>query len=127
MELAILVPVLVALVAPLGAYLLAARKMSGRIGTSDVADLWAESKSMRNDYRERLHRSDERVDELEERISKLEGLNQSLAADNANLRQEVEALRGQVATFKLTITELETTIHELRDQKKVLEKEVDNG
>ena len=119
MEWTFIVPVLIAAIAPLGAYLLAARRMSGKIATSDATDLWAESKDIRTDYRLRLEESNQRVEALEKRIDKLEDLNTSH-------RHEIEALKGQIATFQLTIKEMETVIYNLRQDKAVLEKEIDN-
>lgn len=62
------VPVVVALLAALGGWLVAARRLSGRIATSEAADLWKEAGAIRNDYRARLAMSDERVKDLELRL-----------------------------------------------------------
>lgn len=79
--------VLTALVSALGAYILAARRMSGRIETSAAKELWDESAAMRVDYRDqiaglRLHIADledaareckAKVDALEATIRGLRG------------------------------------------------------
>jgi len=40
--------IIVAFIGPIGAYFLAARKMSGNVGTSEAEQLWAESKAIRD-------------------------------------------------------------------------------
>ena len=114
-----LIPIIIAAAAPLAAYLLAARRMSGKIATSDASELWAESRSMRDEYRTQLSASSERVKLLEQRIDKLEDT-------NTGYRHEIEALKGQIATFQLTIKEMETVIFGLRANKVELEKEIES-
>lgn len=66
------VPVVVALLAALGGWLVAARRLSGRIATSEAAELWKEAGAIRNDYRARLAMADERTRELEVRLRECE-------------------------------------------------------
>jgi len=63
--------IIVALAAPVGAYLVAARRFSGKIETSDAKDLWKEAASLRK-------WSMERIQQLEARIEALEKENQGL-------------------------------------------------
>jgi len=66
------VPLAVALIAPVGAYLVAARKMSGRIASSEASQLWDESRSIRDDYRGRLQEANARIAELEGQVAVLQ-------------------------------------------------------
>jgi chromosome segregation ATPase len=116
---AIVVPVLLAVIAPIGAYLLAARKMSGKIGTSDATELWRESKSIRDDYRTRISGLVERIRELELRSDKLEDMNTVLVRENNRLATKVTELEELVTSLRKTITSLENVI---TAQEKELEK-----
>lgn len=76
--------IIVAALAPLGTYLIARRRMSGSVESSEAVELWKESSAMRKDYRILLERADARITALEGRISILEEL-------NAELRLRLEA------------------------------------
>lgn len=110
MEWGILVPLAVALVAPVGAYVLAARRMSGKIATSDAARLWDESRDIRDDYRQRLLSAAERHVALEQRVATLEGKNNELVRENYEFNSKVLACEGTVAQLRETITTLQATI-----------------
>jgi chromosome segregation ATPase len=110
MEPAILIPVAVAIVAPLGAYLLAARRMSGKVQTSDAGELWAESRAIRDDYRNRLLDAADRSRDLEARVAKLENSNNELNRENFALQNKVLALERLVTELRDTITKLQATI-----------------
>ena len=56
--------IVVALIAPIGAYILAARKMSGKIATSEATDLWAESRSIREWALQRIEAADKEILDL---------------------------------------------------------------
>jgi hypothetical protein len=90
------VPIVVAVVAPIGAYLLAARKMSGKVSTSDATQLWKEAGAIRDDYRGQLQLADARVQNLEVRIGRLEDQNDLLANDNRALRIKVSELEREL-------------------------------
>lgn len=112
----ILGPAMLAVIAPILAYLAAARKFSGKIETTDADQLWAEAGAIRNDYKVRLHQADERILSLEGRTAKLEGVNTELANENRTLRQKVETLEWTVDNQRTTIEGHERTIAELRRQ-----------
>ena len=97
-NLAVIVPFFVAIVAPVGAYLLAARKMSGKVATSDASDLWAESRSIRDDYRSRILW-------LEERVVVLEEGNATLVKEALGCQSKILALETLVAQLRATIAE----------------------
>lgn len=81
--------VLAALVAPLVTYLVAKRQRSGKIVTTEAAQLWNESTAMRRELRETVGRLEERVRELErERAICYERI-EVLEAELANLRRRV--------------------------------------
>lgn len=107
----VVVPIGVALLAAAGAFFAAIRRMSGKIATSEAAQLWAESASIREDYRVKAERNGERIARLEERLALCEKDNNKLSKDNlvlmvkiaecertiAVLREENTALREQIA------------------------------
>lgn len=74
-----------ALAAPIGAYLVAARRFSGKIKTSEAEELWAEARSIRQDSARRLETLNAVVERLEARVGSLE-------AENAGLRRRVTEL-----------------------------------
>lgn len=78
------VPILVAAVAAAGTYLVARQKSSGRIGTSEASDLWAESQAIRRELRDEVTalRNQIRSDEDE------------CARQITLLQQQIAALRG---------------------------------
>ena len=82
-----LVPIIVALIAPLAAYLGIARKLSGRIAHSDAEQLWEEARVMREEYRTRAL-------ECELEIKKLRDELQTCTTRNTTLRRENRRLRN---------------------------------
>lgn len=73
------IAILAAIAAPLGAYLVAARRFSGRIESSDAKELWEESRSIR-DW------SQDRIKELTREV--------------AQLREELRVARGRIAELE---------------------------
>lgn len=63
---------------PFLAYLLAVRKTSGRIKSSDASELWEEAASIRRECAERVRA-------LEARVRELEDINMRLQAENYRL------------------------------------------
>lgn len=68
--------IVIALVAPVGAYILAARQMSGKIATSEAKQLWEESRAIREwstteikSLRDSLSASLSRISELEKQLN----------------------------------------------------------
>jgi hypothetical protein len=82
-----LVAIIVALIAPIGAYLLAARKMSGKINTSEATDLWAESKAIRDWSAERLKACDEEIAALRTALSSALSRIDALEKENNRLKE----------------------------------------
>lgn len=96
MSTAIGVAVLAAVFGPLLTYLAAARQLSGRVATSDASSLWAESASIREDYRTRITELNGVVDRCEKRIEELEKRNAELAKENNNLHNVIAKLEKEL-------------------------------
>jgi predicted RNase H-like nuclease (RuvC/YqgF family) len=92
LDLTVISPIVIAAIAPLGAYLLAAHRMSGRVDTSTASELWGEARSIRDDYNVQLKRANERVRDLESRVEKCEGQNYDLVRENYQLKAKVREL-----------------------------------
>lgn len=114
---------LAAVVGPLVAYMTAARKLSGRIGTSEASQLWAESKVLRDDYREQLDATNRRQAKLEERVAQLEAANTELAKENIKLKLEaleaertIDDLRERVEALEVENTQLKEHIRALEER-----------
>lgn len=83
----------VAVIGPLGAYLLAARRFSGKIASSDATDLWAESRSIRE-------WSQNQLDQLTARVRVVENENTALREQVANLSKQLEHANKRVAELE---------------------------
>lgn len=79
------VAIIVALAAPIGAYLVAARRFSGKIKTSEAEELWAESRAIRQDSAKRIRILNGVVERLETRVGSLEAENERLLRRIAEL------------------------------------------
>jgi peptidoglycan hydrolase CwlO-like protein len=89
----------VGILSALGAYLAAVRRFSGKIGSSDAAQLWLESASIREDYRARIQA-------LEQRLSVVETQNTDLAIVNNDLVQQVRDLKDTITALRQEIVAL---------------------
>lgn len=78
-----LVTVTVAALGALGAYIAAAKKLSGKINTSEASQLWEESRSIRDDYRDQLKVANDTIKDLRDRIKLLEEQIRSLKRGDA--------------------------------------------
>lgn len=91
-------------------YLLAVRRFSGEIDTSEAQQLWNEARAIRDDQRVKLDRSDERSLSLEIRVAKLEDRNNDLTTENLHLRAEVEECKRLGERMRERIAELEAEL-----------------
>jgi uncharacterized coiled-coil DUF342 family protein len=82
-----------ALLAPIGAYLLAAKKMSGRISTTDADQLWEEAGEIRKDYRDQISSLRREIDELRKFVSSQQDVIASLRTTNAELLNRLQDQR----------------------------------
>lgn len=80
------VALFIALIAPVGAYLVASRKLSGQIKDSDATELWAESKSIREWATQRIKELNAHIDLLELRLAEVERQNFDLVEENRKLK-----------------------------------------
>jgi chromosome segregation ATPase len=101
------------ILAPVLTYVVATRRMSGKIATSDATDLWKESADIRDDYRDRLQHANDRQVNLEARQAALEARNNELGRENVILQGQIHACERLGDELRATITSLEATIREL--------------
>lgn len=90
----------VALIGPLGAYLIAARRFSGKITSSDARDLWAESRSIRQWSQKQLDALTATVARQEQRIRTVEQENTHLRATVSDLTAQLEHAEARVADLE---------------------------
>jgi chromosome segregation ATPase len=112
----IIVALISVLVTGMVTFFVAARRMSGKIATSDASDLWDESKSIREDYRDQLSAANKRLIDLEVRTAKLESRNNDLERENWELRKQIVTLESQVADLQKVIDSLQETIESQRSE-----------
>jgi predicted nuclease with TOPRIM domain len=90
------------------------RRLSGKVRTSDAAQLWDESRSIREDLQKRNEFLTQRVDDCGDRIDRLEKAADRLDKVNHELRGENKALTKLVHAHEETIRLLQTDNKELR-------------
>lgn len=96
---AVTITIVAALLGPVGAYMIAARRMSGKIGNSDAEQLWAESKAIR-DW------SSHKIDAYERQVKSLQEEHDTLSERCSALEAENNDLKSQLITAKDRINEL---------------------
>jgi chromosome segregation ATPase len=106
-----------AVIAPLLTYLVAARKLSGKIATTEASDLWEESRSIREDLTKRneylrdlLDRYEQRLDAAEAKLGELEERNHVLYLENVDLRAKVNQHEQTISKLKAENTKLRKRI-----------------
>jgi predicted RNase H-like nuclease (RuvC/YqgF family) len=104
---------------PLLGFLAATRRLSGKIGTSDAAQLWEAAESMRKEYRDDLQQANQRVVNLETRVGNLEQANNELSQENMNLKRRVYDLEIENGVLRKKVTSLEHELHEERNGRNV--------
>lgn len=92
MNIPVTLAIVAALVAPLLTYLAAARRLSGRIATTDATVLWEESRAMRQDYIAQIKELREQLAACEKRVEHLHESNQDL--DEELIRYKKKADRA---------------------------------
>lgn len=96
-----------ALVSGIIGVVVASRRMSGKIKTSSADELWEESRSIRNDYRDRLNSSYERQAAVEGRMANIEAKHAECVEENSKLRNEVTRLEEIIDDLRGTIERME--------------------
>lgn len=94
-------------------WLVAMRKNSGNISSSDAALLWAESNSLRAEYKDRAE--------------KLEAQLQQVNAKLATVTSELNKLQGKSSQMIKKIDELKGIIAKLRRENELLLKQTKHG
>jgi len=86
----------VAVLTPLVTFFVTARRLSGKVATSEAKDLWVESRSIREDLnrrneylRSKLDACEVYISELEHRVLSLERTNSILEAENRRLKEKL--------------------------------------
>lgn len=96
MSVELLAAVAAVVLGPVVAYVTTTRKLSGKIRTTDADQLWVESRSIRDDYRDRLARAEHRVMEVETRMAEVERRNGQLERENVELTAKVRDLQQEL-------------------------------
>lgn len=82
--------VVAALVGALTSYIVAARRFSGKIETTEAKELWAESRAIRKWSQERIETLNTTVARLEARNAELETRVEHLEDENTALHREID-------------------------------------
>lgn len=113
-------PVVIALVAalamPVVAYFVAARRLSGRINTSDASSLWQESANLRQEYKEEIRLLRRELASCEERVGNVEERNRSLSRENVELRRTIDEHEETIRVLRLEVGRLTADNQVLRDR-----------
>lgn len=89
-----------------GAWLRDQRKLSGKIETSEAADLWKVTTEIRQELRERVRELLTDVGRLQGRIEALEGRNTALVNEVAELRVKLREAQDKVELSANEVAEL---------------------
>lgn len=84
---AVTVAVIAAALGPIGAYLVAARRLSGKIANSDAEQLWEESRAIRQWSGERLNEQDKEIITLRNTLIELQKRCAALEAENTIIKK----------------------------------------
>lgn len=88
-----------AVIAALVAWLIAVRRLSGKITNSDAADLWQESSAIRTWSAERIKELTDTVGRLEARVIAVEDERLRLLREMAQLRGTIGQLRTEIVSL----------------------------
>jgi predicted RNase H-like nuclease (RuvC/YqgF family) len=99
-EPALIVALVAAVVGPIGTYIIAGRRLSGRIDTTEASSLWEESRNIRTDYRDRLAEAEKRMAKLEARIADEERANTKLTRENIDLVAKNQECEWEIRKLK---------------------------
>lgn len=85
-----------AIASPLVSFLVAARRMSGKISTTSADELWDEARDIRADYRAQVQTCRSELADARQETATARQENARLRNELADSRQEVAALKNQV-------------------------------
>lgn len=88
-----------AVVAALAAWIIAARRLSGKISNSEAVDLWRESSAIREWSAQRIAELTETVTRLEQRVIAVEDERLRLLKEMAQLRGTIAGLRNEIVNL----------------------------
>src|SRR6266487_5469775 len=111
-DIGIILAIIAAIGGPLVAYLIGAKKLSGRINTSEAGMLWEEARNLRSEYKTEVGDLRDIVVKLRDRVNELEKKNDILYLENGELHKEVLHLRSENSLLKARVKELETKLEE---------------
>lgn len=110
-------------IAALGAYLAAARKMSGAVKSSDAEQLWTESRSIREWSADRIAQLTGIIGSLETRVKAVEERNESLQDENklhvdtiADLRDELRNCRTACEMLAVQLAQANEKVDDLEEE-----------
>jgi chromosome segregation ATPase len=116
--------IMAAALGALGSYLAVARKLSGKINTSDATELWNESRSIREWSAERIATLTAEVSELEQRVEVVEGHNLALVNDKAKLLDQIQGLMKELEANRKTVAILTKQLNMADDNIQKLEQDI---
>jgi chromosome segregation ATPase len=116
--------IVAALIGGLGTYLVAARRFSGKIGSSDASELWKESRSIREWSQERIEELTSTVKGLERRVSHVEAQNADLGEANSGLVQQIRDLSDTITELRAEIVQLTKELQQANERVVELEGEI---
>jgi chromosome segregation ATPase len=119
--------IVVAVAGPLVTYLVAVRRLSGKVGSSDASELWAESRSIREWSKDRIAELNTLVGRLEGRVGVVENQNLALARENENLVQQIRGLSDTITELRAEIVALTAELQKSHERVAELEDEQDDA
>jgi predicted RNase H-like nuclease (RuvC/YqgF family) len=106
-------PALVALLALIASvlgsvvtYLVAVRRLSGKVKTTEAEDLWREAGALRKEYLDAAEDLRSQLRDCRERIAVIEMDNERLHTENHRLQKRVEELTRENERLRLEIAQL---------------------
>lgn len=96
---AVTVSVVAAALGPIGAYLVAARRLSGKIANSDAEQLWEESRAIREWSQSRLQTQEDEIVELRKTVGDLSRRIGDLESEKLELLDQLQRSRRIIARF----------------------------
>lgn len=110
-----------AILGPLVSFLVAAKRFSGRIDSTEASKLWDESAAMREALQGQLDSALKRVTRLEERAARAESDNNSLQARNIALDRQALEYQRTIDEQRRQIDQLQREVHDLQTLVKQLQ------
>lgn len=98
----------------LASYVVASRRLSGRIEDSEASSLWAESSSIRGYLADQLEQDRKRITALEARVATAEASNIELARENLDLIRKLTAAEATIAELRDELDDLRRENESLR-------------